>query len=190
LRAWRNTGAPAREAAENLGFSVIAAEDFGASPGSPQQVCLAGVRDADVVMLLLGERYGTPQRSGLSPTHEEYREARGKKPALIFVQDGVTREPDEENLVEEASGWEGGQYRQPFDSPASLRAAVTRALHQWELSPAGRAGERGRADIPRGSAATTEAHVRCGVAAPACRGGGCTSTAGAAAQRDGRSGVA
>ena len=43
------------------GYAVIAAEDFGASPGSPQQVCLAGVREADVVVLLLGARYGTPQ---------------------------------------------------------------------------------------------------------------------------------
>lgn len=77
--------AAAREAAESLGYIVIAAEDFGASPSSPQQVCLAGVRDADVVVLLLGARYGTPQRSGLSPTHEEYREARGRKPVLVFV---------------------------------------------------------------------------------------------------------
>ncbi len=126
--------AAAREAAESLGYTVIAAEDFGASPSSPQQVCLAGVRDADVVVLLLGARYGTPQKSGLSPTHEEYHEARGRKPVLVFVQTGVTRVPDEEKLVEEASSWEGGQYRHPFDSPASLRAAVTRALHQWELS--------------------------------------------------------
>jgi Domain of unknown function (DUF4062) len=126
--------AAAREAAESLGYTVIAAEDFGASPSSPQQVCLAGVRDADVVVLLLGARYGTLQTSGLSPTHEEYHEARGRKPVLVFVQTGITREPDEDKLVEEASGWEGGQYRQPFNSPASLRAAVTGALHRWTLS--------------------------------------------------------
>jgi hypothetical protein len=126
--------AAAREAAESLGITVIAAEDFGASPSSPQQVCLAGVREADVVVLLLGARYGTPQRSGLSPTHEEYREARGRKPVLVFVQTGITREPDEEKLVEEVSGWEGGPYREPFDSPAFLRTAVTRALHRWALS--------------------------------------------------------
>jgi hypothetical protein len=126
--------AAAREAAESLGYTVIAAEDFGASPGSPQQVCLAGIRDADVVVLLLAARYGTPQRSGLSPTHEEYREARGRKPVLVFVQTGVEREPDEDKFVEEASGWEGGQYREPFDSPVSLRAVVTGALHRWALS--------------------------------------------------------
>lgn len=126
--------AAAREAAESLGYTVIAAEDFGASPGSPQQVCLAGIRDADVVVLLLGARYGTPQKSGLSPTHEEYREARGGKPVLVFVQTGVQREPDEDKFVEEASGWEGGQYREPFGSPMSLRAVVTGALHRWALS--------------------------------------------------------
>ena len=50
--------AAARQAAETLGHTVTAAEDFGASPLSPQQICLAGVRDADLVVLLLGERYG------------------------------------------------------------------------------------------------------------------------------------
>ena len=126
--------AAAREAAESLRHTVIVAEDFGASPSSPQQVCLAGVRGADVVVLLLGARYGMQQTSGLSPTHEEYREARGTKPVLVFVQTGVTPEPDEEKFIEEVSGWESGGYRQAFDTPASLRAAVTGALHDWELS--------------------------------------------------------
>jgi len=79
-------------------------------------------------------RYGAPQESGISPTHEEYREARGTKPVLAFVQKGVTREPEEEQFVEEVSTWEGGGYRESFDTPESLGAAVTRALHDWELS--------------------------------------------------------
>ena len=32
------------------------------------------------------------------------------------------------------SSWEGGGYRQPFDTAASLAAAVTRGLHEWELN--------------------------------------------------------
>ena len=126
--------AAAREAAESLGYTVIAAEDFRASPSSPQQVCLGGVRDADVVVLLLGARYGTPQRSGLSPTHEEYREARGSKPVLVFVQTDATPEPGEGTFIDEVSSWEGGQYREPFDTPESLRKAVTGALHRWEVN--------------------------------------------------------
>ena len=52
--------ATARQAAETLGHTVVAAEDFRVSPNSPQQVCLAGVREADVVVLLLGTRYEAP----------------------------------------------------------------------------------------------------------------------------------
>jgi hypothetical protein len=126
--------AAARQAAQTLGHTVTAAEDFRASPHTPQQVCLGAVRDADVVVLLLGARYGAPQNSGLSPTHEEYREARGAKPVLTFVQKGVTREPEQEAFLKEVSTWEGGGYREDFDSPTTLGAAVTRALHDWELS--------------------------------------------------------
>jgi hypothetical protein len=126
--------AAARQAAETLGHTVTAAEDFRASPHTPQQVCLGAVRDADVVLLLLGPRYGIPQNSGLSPTHEEYREARGAKAVLAFVQQGVTREPQEEVFLQEVSTWEGGGYREAYDTPAALGAAVTRALHNWELS--------------------------------------------------------
>jgi hypothetical protein len=126
--------AAARQAAETLGHAVSAAEDFRASPQTPQQTCLGAVRDADVVVLLLGARYGALQESGISPTHEEYREARGTKPVLAFVQQGVNREPEQDRFVEEVSTWEGGGYRESFDTPESLRAAVTRALHDWELS--------------------------------------------------------
>jgi hypothetical protein len=126
--------AAVREAAESLGHAVIAAEDFSASPNSSQQVCLAGIRDADIVVLLLGARYGSPQASGLSPTHEEYREARGTKPVLVFVQTRITAEPDQDKFIAEVSTWEGGGFRQTFDTPASLRRVVVRALHDWELS--------------------------------------------------------
>ena len=87
-----------------------------------------------MVVLLLGTRYGAPQASGLSRTHEEYREARGRKPVLTFVQAGVTPGLDQEEFIEEVSSWEGGGYRQPFDTAASLAAAVTRGLHEWELN--------------------------------------------------------
>jgi hypothetical protein len=157
--------AAAREAIESLGHAAIAAEDFGASPNSPQQVCLAGVRDADVIALLLGARYGTPQASGLSPTHEEYREARGAKPILVFAQTGITTEPGQDRFIEETGTWEGGGYRQTFDTPSSLRSAVVRAIHDWELSQqAGPVNEdelkaRAAALLPRESANTGSSPV-------------------------------
>jgi len=56
----------AGQGVHSLGHQAIRAEDFGAAPASPQEVCLRGVRAADVVVLLVGARYGYPQASGLS----------------------------------------------------------------------------------------------------------------------------
>ena len=116
--------------------AVIASEDFGASQGSPQQVCLAGVREADVVILLLGMRYGTPQASSLSLDHEEYRAVRGTKPVLVFVQAGVTPEPDQQRHSSRRStaGRAAPTRNRSSARPPRSVTAVTRALHDWELS--------------------------------------------------------
>jgi hypothetical protein len=68
-----------------------------------------------------GARYGSRQASGRSPTHEEYHEARGTKPVLVFGQTRVTPEPNQEKFIAETGTWEDGGYRQTFDTPASLR---------------------------------------------------------------------
>jgi Domain of unknown function (DUF4062) len=81
--------AAAAEALETLGHQVVRAEDFPATFASPQQACLAAVRDSDLVVLLIGGRYGEPQVSGVAATHEEYLEARERKPVLVFVESGV-----------------------------------------------------------------------------------------------------
>src|SRR5258708_2827908 len=109
--------AAAEWAATTLRHTVIKAEDFGASPSSPQQVCLAGVRAADIVVLILGQRYGAVQPSGLSATHEEYREARNEQKAiLVFVQEGVTREPKQSEFVTEARTWNAGAFTASFST--------------------------------------------------------------------------
>jgi hypothetical protein len=41
------------EAVETLGHQVLRAQDFPATPGTPQQACLAGVRESDLVVLLI-----------------------------------------------------------------------------------------------------------------------------------------
>jgi hypothetical protein len=44
----------AAQAIRTLGHEVIRAEHFGASPETPQRTCLAEVREAEVVILILG----------------------------------------------------------------------------------------------------------------------------------------
>ncbi len=120
--------------ARALGHEVRRSKDFSASPVTRQQACLTGVRWADVTVVLLGPTYGTPQRSGLSATHEEYREARGSHPVLVFVQQGVTREPQQDGFVTEVRDWSSGHVAPGFRTPEELGDAVTRALHDFELA--------------------------------------------------------
>lgn len=127
-----------RDAAERgiraIGHEPRRAEDYGASPETPQRRCLEGVRAADVVVLLVGECYGQPQESGLSPTHEEYEEAKERKPVLTFVQRGVQREGRQEAFLDEVRGWSSGHYTEDFSREEELQGLVTRRLHEYELS--------------------------------------------------------
>lgn len=120
--------------ATTLGHAVVRAEDFGASPDSPQSACLAGVRSADAVMLILGARYGHVQASGLSATHEEYREARDTRPVIVFIEAGVDPEPAQAAFIREVQAWERGHFTAEFDGPADLRDKVIRALHDFALA--------------------------------------------------------
>jgi CheY-like chemotaxis protein len=126
--------AAAAEALETLGHQVVRAEDFPASAATPQQACLAAVRESDMVVLLIGSRYGAPQPSGLSATHEEHREARERKPMLVFVESGVEREEAQQAFLDEVEAWATGHYRASYSTPEDLRRALIRAVHDHELA--------------------------------------------------------
>jgi len=127
--------AAARSAITTLGHEPIMAEDFGALPRSPQVACLDGVRQAGAVVLILGARYGATQPSGLSATHEEYREARGRCPVLAFVEEGVTPEPEpeQEAFIREVQAWDSGLIRVGFPDLVQLERKVIQALHQLDV---------------------------------------------------------
>ncbi|WP_238445205.1 DUF4062 domain-containing protein [Salsipaludibacter albus] len=122
------------EAIETLGHRAVRAEDFAASPTTPQQACLAAVRTADVVLLLVGSSYGAPQASGLSATHEEYLEAREDKPVLVFVESEVERQGAQQDFLPEVQAWSTGHFRAAYDSPEELKSSVIRALHEFQMS--------------------------------------------------------
>jgi hypothetical protein len=125
-----------QQAVETLGHEVIRAENFGASSASPRVACLSGVRQADLVILLVGRRYGMRQHSGLSATHEEFQEARDRKEIIAFVEEVGDRESEQLAFLNEVQDWQGGVFTQTFSNPDSLRAAVIRTLHQRLLEDA------------------------------------------------------
>lgn len=120
-----------------LGHEPVMAESFTALPHSSQIACLTGIREADLVLLVLVDRYGTPPPgSKVSPTHEEFLEARDTKPVLVFVQEGVDREPRQSEFMAEVQSWQTGYFRAGFKSPDELRDRISGALHGYELSRA------------------------------------------------------
>ncbi len=119
---------------ETLGHRAVRAEDFGASPDSPQVACLAGVRQSDAMVLLLTSRYGQIQESGLSATHEEYREARASRPVMVFIETGIDPEPRQGEFIKEVQGWERGHFTADFSDAADLRDKVIRAMHDYVLA--------------------------------------------------------
>ncbi|MEL7781589.1 DUF4062 domain-containing protein [Citromicrobium bathyomarinum] len=131
-----------REAAfaaiRSLDHDIVRAEDFPASTSSSRVACLQGVREAELVVLILGERYGwSDTRSGLSPTHEEYREAVTDGKLIPFVQTGVDREPAQQSFVDEVEDYDTGMHRgRTFATAEDLRTEITRAISRHQLSAA------------------------------------------------------
>jgi hypothetical protein len=136
--------AAARAGVETYGHRAVMAETSGAAATSPQRALLDRVSSSDVLLLLVGPRYGVHQASGLSATEEEFDEARRHgKPILILVQEGERESEQEEFLARTTGGWEGGIFRDTFRDGSDVGLAVVRALRNLnergaraELEPA------------------------------------------------------
>jgi hypothetical protein len=123
-----------KQAVLDLGHQPVMAEDFRAQPRSSQIACLDGIRQSAAVVLIVGSGYGARQPSGLSATHEEYREARESRPVFAFIQQDVTRESEQQTFLEEVQAWDIGMFRESFSTPEELRGKLVGALHNWELT--------------------------------------------------------
>jgi len=116
------------------GLDVGAMEHFGAQAEVPLEVCLRDLRKADVVVLIVGPRYGSVLPQGTSYTQAEFREARAAGiPVLAFRVPDASDLPEEEKdqlsafLVEVGSATTYASLV-PTDSLDSLSGKVQAAL--------------------------------------------------------------
>ena len=127
--------AAAVAACESLDISVTKAEDFHADPSTPRGACLRGVGQANGLILLLGERYGSRLPSGKSPTEEEFDEAvRLGKEVLVF-RTSDELEPEQATFLERVGSWQGGQFYRTCTSPTDLQRDIVKALRAWSSAP-------------------------------------------------------
>jgi len=130
MRDYSDERLAAKDAVESLGLRAVMAETAAASADPAKSALLSDVERADAVVLLLASRYGYSGDNGLSPTEDEYNHAvKTGKPVLVFVQEGVEREPAQEAFIARVRGsWEQGVSTASFSSPAQLMVAVVKAL--------------------------------------------------------------
>ena len=129
-RGYEQYRTAAREAIEALAYVPVLMESTHPSAPRPsREECLREVEDSDAVVLLLGERYGEPQASDKSPTHEEWEHARSVgTPVLVFVEDVDDRDARQQDFLTEIGSWETGIFWSSYRAPMELMAKVVRAL--------------------------------------------------------------
>lgn len=125
---------PQREAAKAavtlLGMRPVMAEDFPAKSHSSQQACLEGVRQSNIMVLVLGMRYGFVAESGVSVTEEEFDEARKRGiPILTFLEKG-DREPAQQDFINRLRSYEKGYHMPSFTDPGGLKDKIVQALSE------------------------------------------------------------
>jgi len=124
----------AKSAVELLSHHPVMAEDFGARPDPPESACLAEVRESDVYILILGERYGWTGASNTSPTEQEYDEAvRNSKPILAFIS-LEDKEDRQKQFGVKVGDYNTGVFRATFTNAVDLRDQIIRALSNHERS--------------------------------------------------------
>lgn len=132
------------EAIREAGDIPVGMEDFGARVESPREVFLDEVRPTDVVVLIVGPRYGEPDdTTGLSNTHLEFREAQQYGiPVLAFLL------PADPSLsTEEASALEAFQNEAAVSGHTYLRLDDANKLPERAMSALKRFVER-RSSLP------------------------------------------
>jgi len=118
------------------GELFVGMEHFGARSETSLEVCLAEVMTCDVVIVLVGARYGTISEDGRSYTHREVDLAREKGiPVLAFVQESPAEASKAESVRRDAFLRWLGEYctYASFGDSTSLVTQIAAALRRFEL---------------------------------------------------------
>lgn len=125
----------AKDAIEALGYEAVLMETHPSTSSPPQEVCFHEIETSDVLILLLGKRYGECLPSGKSATHEEFEYAceLGKK-ILVFVEKVKEREDKQEEFLrlKETGDWKDGLFWSSYTLLEDLSPEITRALRKLE----------------------------------------------------------
>ena len=120
-----------REAADRairtLNLEGFRAETIGSRPYTPKRLCAVWAEQCNVFILIIGERYGHIIKSkGRSVVEFEYDVAHKHDPGkiLVYVKDGVTREPKLQQFLNRLEDFEEGYVTSSFTNADDLRKKI------------------------------------------------------------------
>ncbi len=134
-----DTRKAARSAVDSLEMRPVMFETEPAAGEDSRRALLDRVATCDVLLLLLGAEYGEPGQRGVSPTEEEFNEARERGiEVLALVQRVEEREPAQQAFIQRVRGtWEQGHFAPEFSGVDDVTVAVVRTLNAWRRRRAG-----------------------------------------------------
>lgn len=129
----------AADTVDDLGLRADTYETWPALAQAPEPASIAAAAKADIVILLIGARYGTAASTGRSIIHEEYRAATANDiPVLAFRIDDGDPEQRQLDFIAEVKK---NQTIRPVVSADGLRKEIRKALmaetsRRWSAAPA------------------------------------------------------
>ena len=131
---------PEREAADRaisgLKLDRFRAENLGSFPHPPEMICAFMAEQCDIFVLIIGERYGYEIKSRKKSVVEfEYDVARAQNRGkiLVYIKEGVTREPRLEEFVKRLEDFEDGHFRTLFKTAEELPEKIQGDIARWIL---------------------------------------------------------
>jgi hypothetical protein len=120
---------------EALGMQPVMFETGAAAADAPRHVLLERIASCDALLLILGAQYGEAVTGGVSPTEDEFNQARASNLPIVVLVQSTTMESDEQAFLARVRGsWEDGRLTANFNDAGDVGLAVTRALTEWRTS--------------------------------------------------------
>ena len=129
-----------RAAVESLDMRPVMVETQSASAEGSRRALLDQVGTSDALLLLGGAEYGEPGERGISPTEEEFQQARDRGiDVLALVQEGVEREPAQQAFLRRGCGvpGSGALLTANFTGADDVALAAVKTLSAWQRGRAG-----------------------------------------------------
>jgi hypothetical protein len=134
IKDLREERAAAERAIASLNLEGLRSETIGSRPYTPIALCRLWAEQCNAFILITGQRYGHRIKpAGQSVCEFEFEVAHGRDPdkILVYVKDGVTREPELQRFVDRLQAFETGYVNSSFDTATDLEPQIRRDLQAW-----------------------------------------------------------